>query len=138
MKLRFTGLQAAVLIGLAFSELLRNALTHAFPRGDAGHVGIHLWPPHTLPDVGAFLLIADDGQGFHDEPPAASDSGIPLARHLVERCGGTLKREPGAGTVWRVTLPSAAGTVLGSGATEWGLNRPAPHVSGSAARRPFP
>ena len=107
--------EAAILTGLAFSELLRNALTHAFPRGGTGHVGIHLWPPATLPDVAAFLLIADDGQGFDDEPLAASDSGIPLARHLVERCGGTLRREPGAGTVWRVALPLAAGAVLETG-----------------------
>ncbi len=130
--------EAAILIGLAFSELLRNAFTHAFPRSGTGHVGIHLWPVSTLPDVRAFLLIADDGQGFTNEPPAASDSGIPLARRLVERCGGTLAREPGSGTVWRVALPKATEAVLGNGATGRGLDRPTPHGSGWAARKPFP
>lgn len=101
--------EVAALVGLAFGELLRNALIHAFPQDGAGHVGVHLWPVAVLPGVQAFLLIADDGQGFGDEPSALSDSGIPLARRLVERCGGTLTREPGPGTIWRVMLPPTAG-----------------------------
>jgi len=32
--------EVAAFIGLAFCELLRNALTHAFPQGGMGHVGI--------------------------------------------------------------------------------------------------
>lgn len=99
--------KVAAFVGLAFCELLCNALTHAFPCAGTGHVGIHLWRVSSLPDACAFLLIADDGQGFRDEPPTASDSGIPLARYLVERCGGTLTREPGSGTVWRIMLPLA-------------------------------
>lgn len=97
--------EVAALVGLAFCKLLRNALTHAFPCGSSGRIGIHLWPVSTLPGARAFLLIADDGQGFSNEPPATSSSGIPVARHCVERCGGTLTREPGSGTVWRVRLP---------------------------------
>ena len=97
--------ETAALLGLAFRELLCNALEHAFPLGGMGHVGIHLWPTSSLPGVRACLLVADDGRGFGAEPPAASECGIPLARHLVERCGGALTREPGGkGTVWRVTL----------------------------------
>ncbi|MBV9749354.1 MAG: sensor histidine kinase, partial [Acetobacteraceae bacterium] len=98
--------EAAALIGFAFAELLRNALAHAFPRDGRGHVGVHLWPISGLPSLRAFLLVADDGQGFGDEPPVTSERGIPLARHLVERCGGTLKREPDRhGTVWRIAVP---------------------------------
>lgn len=97
--------EAVVLIGLAFCELLRNALTHAFPCSGTGRIGVHLWPVGTLPGVRAFVLVADDGQGFGDEPLATSDRGIPLARHLVERCGARLTREPGPGTVWRIALP---------------------------------
>jgi len=99
--------ETAVLVGLAFRELLCNALEHAFPLDDTGHVGIHLWPTSGLPGVCACLVVADDGRGFGAEPPAASERGIPLARHLVERCGGALTREPGGlGTVWHATLPA--------------------------------
>jgi len=105
--------EVAALVGLAFCKLLRNALTHAFPCGDSGHIGIHLWPVSTLPGARAFLLIADDGQGFNNEPPATAGSGIPTARHCVERCGGVLAREPGSGTVWRIRLPRETGSPLG-------------------------
>ncbi len=98
--------ETAAFVGLAFCELLRNALAHAFPPGGTGHVGIHLWPAIGLPGVRACLLVADDGRGFGAEPPAAAGRGIPLARHLVERCGGALMRASGGpGTVWRATLP---------------------------------
>ena len=97
--------EVAAWVGLAFCKLFRNALTHAFPCGSTGHIGVHLWPVTTLSGMRAFLLIADDGQGFGDEPPATSDSGIPVAQHCVERCGGTLTRIPASGTVWRIALP---------------------------------
>ena len=96
--------EAAARIGLAFCELLRNALVHAYPLGERRRVGVHLWPVSVLPHVRAFLFVADSGLGFDNEPPAASERGIPFARHLAERCGCTLTREPGRGTVWRVTL----------------------------------
>jgi len=106
--------EVAFRIGLAFCELLRNALTHAFPQDGAGHVGIHLWPTTGLPGVRACLLVADGGRGFGDEPPVTSEHGIPVARYLVERCGGTLTREPGGpGTIWRVKLPAADAELRG-------------------------
>ena len=108
----------AVLIGLAFRELLRNALVHAYPPGDAGHVGVHLWLVSTLPRVRAFLLVADGGRGFADEPTATADRGIPLARQLVQRCGGTLAREPGRGTIWRIALSRTAGPTQATTAGE--------------------
>jgi len=96
--------EVAACIGLAFCELLRNALAHAYPPGERRHVGVHLWPVNVLPHVRAFLFVADSGLGFDNEPPAASGRGIPLARRMAEHCGCTLTREPGRGTIWRVTL----------------------------------
>lgn len=101
--------EAAAFIGLAFCGLLRNAIEHAFPFNGTGHVGIHLWPTCWLPGVRAYLLVADDGQGFGAEPLPSSERGIPLARHLVQR-GGALMREPGrSGTVWRAALSPVTG-----------------------------
>ncbi len=98
--------EVATLVGLAFCKLFHNALIRALCFDSAGHIGVHLWPVAALSGVRAYLLIADDGQGFDDEPPATTDSGILVARHCVEQCGGTLTREAGSGTVWRVMLPS--------------------------------
>jgi len=106
--------EVAFRIGLAFCELLHNALTHAFPQDGAGHVGIHLWSTTGLPGVCAWLVVADGGRGFGDEPPATSGRGILVARHLVERCGGTLTREPGGpGTIWRAKLTAADAALRG-------------------------
>lgn len=93
--------ETASFIGLAFCELLRNAIEHAFPVSGRRRVGIHLWPTGGPPGMHTCLLVADAGQGFGAEPPPSSARGIPLARYLVERCGGALTREPrgGPGTV---------------------------------------
>ena len=96
--------EVAACIGLAFCELFRNALVHAYPPDERRRVGVHLWPVSVLPHVRAFLLVADSGLGFDHEPPALSEGGIPFARHMAEHCGCTLTREPGCGTVWRITL----------------------------------
>lgn len=94
----------AVLVCLAAHELLRNALTHAFPTDTGGHVGVHLW--HTQQArPRAYLLIADDGCGFGAEPPATADCGLTLARRFLDTVGAQLTREPGRGTVWRIGLP---------------------------------
>lgn len=104
--------EIAALVGLAFCKLFHNALVHAFPCHSTGHVGVHLWLVAALPGVRAYLLIADDGQGFGDELPATSRSGLPIARRCIEQCGGTLTREAGSGTVWRIMLPLQAGTLV--------------------------
>lgn len=97
-------IDVAALVFLAVYELLRNAFTHAFPAGAGGHVGVHLWRPQHA-TVRAYLLIADDGCGFGVEPPATADSGLPRARRFLDTVGAQLTREPGSGTMWRVSLP---------------------------------
>ena len=94
----------AMLMCFAVQELLRNALTHAFPAGTVGHVGVHLWRTHQARPR-AHLLIADDGCGFGAEPPATADSGLALTRCFLDAVGAQLAREPGRDTVWRIGLP---------------------------------
>lgn len=94
----------AALLCLAMHELVRNALLHAFPAAQRGAVGVHLWPTSGGAPR-AWILIADSGCGFADEPPRSAGSGLVLARQFVEKAGGSLLREEGAGTVWRIGLP---------------------------------
>lgn len=94
----------AVLVCLAAHELLRNALTHAYPGGAGGRIGVHLW--HTQQArPRAYLLIADDGCGFSAESAATADCGLALAHHFLDAVGARLAREPGRGTIWRIGLP---------------------------------
>lgn len=98
------GAGQAALLCLAVHELVRNALVHAFPTGQRAALGVHLWPTGGNAPRG-YLLIADSGRGFAAEPPASAGSGLVLARRFVEGVGGSLVREPGFGTVWRIGLP---------------------------------
>ena len=96
--------EIATLICLAAHELLRNTLVHAFPAGAGGHVGVHLWKTFKA-EPRAYLVITDDGVGFGDEPPVTAECGLALARRYLGAAGAQLMREPGSGTLWRVSLP---------------------------------
>lgn len=85
----------AIALGLIVTELLTNALKHAFPDGATGVVGIEL-----LEDHDAYQLrIRDNGLGM---PPAYERSGglgITLAESFVAQLDGTITIEHRGGTV---------------------------------------
>jgi two-component sensor histidine kinase len=93
----------AVLVPLVVRELLRNAFTHAYPPDQCAHVGLHLWRP-PLGKVRAYLLVVDGGCGFDMKPPVDAASGLAYAQTLMRFTGNKLEREPGNGTLWRITL----------------------------------
>jgi two-component sensor histidine kinase len=85
----------AIALGLIVTELLSNALKHAFPDGATGVVGIEL-----LEDHDAYLLrVRDNGLGM---PPAYERSGglgITLVESFVAQLDGTITIEHRGGTV---------------------------------------
>jgi two-component sensor histidine kinase len=89
----------AVALGIVTNELISNAVEHAFPNGRGGRVRVALKPEDTL-GRSATLTIADDGVGA----ATAEGNGMRLARRLVGLHGGTLRRDPGAGTSWTVSF----------------------------------
>lgn len=133
---------AAVRIAMATAELLRNAAGHAFPVGQpgpgalAGRVGLCLRPVHSLPGVAALVSVSDNGCGFGSEPPPGSRSGIAVARRMVRRCGGTLARTAGPGTMWHLAIPDRVAppdcAAFGH-AAPW-ERRPALHAATGAAQ----
>jgi two-component sensor histidine kinase len=83
------GLAQIVAAGLCMSELVQNALDHAFPKDRSGHVSVSLTPVSGTDDV--VLRVSDDGVGLAtgaEEDP--SGLGLPLVRLLAEQLAGKL------------------------------------------------
>jgi len=83
------GLAQIVATGLCMSELVQNALDHAFPKDRSGHVRVSLTPIDGTDEV--LLRISDDGVGLPsgaEETP--SGLGLALVRLLAEQLEGKL------------------------------------------------
>jgi two-component system, sensor histidine kinase PdtaS len=96
--------ETAIPCGLILSELLANALKHAFPAGRPGNIEVTFRPD----PIGLCVLnVRDDGVGF----PAGLDFrqadslGLQLVGLLAEQLGGTLEMPKGHGTHWKLTFP---------------------------------
>jgi len=95
--------------GLILSELVTNALKHAFPEP----AGQEPRPPAIVIDLrrdqGRFVLsVADNGVGIC-QPPSTQDIkslGLRLVGMFVEQLGGTIVFSSDAGTRCTVAFPS--------------------------------
>ncbi len=96
-------MDVSVPFGLILSELVLNALKHAFPDRESGAITV------TLHQRGADgeLVVEDDGVGLTQEKrEAAHDSlGMQLITSLAEQIRGTIRLEEGAGTCWVLEFP---------------------------------
>ncbi len=97
----------AVSLGLIASELITNALRHAFPAGADGQVSLTL--RHT--DGRLEMEIADTGCGMPGEEPARQGLGNMVVATLVRQIGATqhVQSAPGQGTriTVRLDVPAA-------------------------------
>ena len=99
-------IDAATRIGLLASELLTNALQHAFEGRDFGSVEMRM---ATLAQGGVRLTVSDDGVGMPDGEPWPNDAtlGGRIVGRLVEGLDGSLHVGRGAaGTVAVVDVPA--------------------------------
>ena len=96
-------LETAIPCGLLITELVTNALKHAFPDGRTGTITVTLQP---AADGRLLLRVADDGVGFPNPAPTASLSslGMQLVHTLASQLGGTIERAAGSGTTWCVSF----------------------------------
>ncbi len=97
--------ELAIPLGLIASELLTNALRHAFPSGRSGEVTLSAVAGGGALDV----VIADDGVGL-PATNAGSGLGTTVVAALARQIGATVTRtsQPGSGTTiaLRITLPA--------------------------------
>jgi two-component sensor histidine kinase len=94
----------AIPCGLIVNELVTNALTHAFPGGRKGEIGVDL---HQQGD-NLVLSVADNGIGMSPNLRIedAQTFGLRIARTLTLQLGGTIAVTHEAGTRVRVVFPA--------------------------------
>lgn len=91
-----------VSMALLITELVTNALEHAFPDGRQGHIRIGM----QADEDGVAISVADDGVGFDHAAPR-DGTGINLAELLARQLGGELVFvEVEEGTRVELRLPS--------------------------------
>ena len=99
-------------LAIATSELVSNALLHAFPHGHPGTVRVLL----EREESGMRLIVRDNGVGLpagmpsqHKRPSrggASSGLGLNLVQALSHQAGATLKIERDGGTIFTLTIPN--------------------------------
>ncbi|PWC36458.1 sensor histidine kinase [Azospirillum sp. TSO35-2] len=99
-------------LAIATSELVSNALLHAFPHGHPGTVRVVLEGAEN----GMRLIVRDDGVGLpagmpsqHKRPSrggASSGLGLNLVQALSHQAGAALKIERDNGTIFTLSIPN--------------------------------
>ncbi len=93
----------AIPLGLIATELVTNALKHAYRDRATGRLRLVL----AAAEPGRILLsVSDDGPGMPAGGPSSEGSlGLTLIRMLVSQVRGELTLTPGPGGGWHITLP---------------------------------
>jgi two-component sensor histidine kinase/PAS domain-containing protein len=93
--------QRAIPLGLMVTELLTNAVRHAFPDGAAGAVRVRL----AAAGPGRLLIeVADDGVGMASDARRPGSLGTAIIQSLAGRVGGTIEIQTGPGQGTRATI----------------------------------
>lgn len=104
------GANVATPLAVTVTELLQNAVEHAFPDGNGGGIRVEL----SRHDSDAVVVVADDGVGLPSEmldgdgsPPKGARLGLQIVRSLVEELGGRLQLSSNGGTRVEVVVPTS-------------------------------
>lgn len=95
-------------LALIASELVSNALHHAFPDNHAGEVAVRL----VRENGGMRLSIQDNGVGLPPDQPFPGDRrrrglGLVLVQALAQQAGAKVQLDRGNGTHFTLTIPAA-------------------------------
>lgn len=100
-------MDTAIPCGLIVTELVSNALKHAFPDGRSGRISVALRPD---PDGRHLVLeVVDDGVGFPLELDFrnAQTLGLKLVGMLADQLGGAIELDTHAGTRLRIRFEAS-------------------------------
>ena len=95
----------ATTLGIVVSELVTNAVKHAFAPGRAGNIWIRfVRSDEGVPEV----RVEDDGQGLPETGASGTGLGAVIIKQLARQFGGVpdYGSREGGGTMVRVTLPN--------------------------------
>jgi two-component system, sensor histidine kinase PdtaS len=97
-------IDAAIPLGLIASELVSNALKHAFPNTRSGEITVSL---HAVNDGNVRLVVSDNGIGLPPDVNIRSmrSMGMTLIHNLVEQLEGSISLERDRHTRFIVTFP---------------------------------
>lgn len=96
-------LDAALPVALIVSEVVCNALKHAFPDGRPGRITVGF----ACADGRCILTVGDDGVGLPPEPVSNRRTGIgqQLVRLMAEHISGAVTFERSGGTTFHLSFP---------------------------------
>ena len=92
-------------IGIIVTELVSNALKHAFPKGTSGEIKINI----RSADDTVVLTVKDNGIGFPeglDFRKTTEGMGLEIIRGLVRQWQGNMEVETTPRTAFKITLPA--------------------------------
>ena len=100
------GLDTAVSLGLLVTELVTNALKHAFPDGRSGQIRVAL---RVDADNRLLLTVADNGTGHAGDAqtPMTLGTGSSIVRKLVAQLGGQMAVRSDRGVTTDIIIPFA-------------------------------
>ncbi|MFN2593924.1 MAG: sensor histidine kinase [Actinomycetota bacterium] len=81
------GAELATPLAVTLTELLHNAIEHAYPDGTGGTIAVEL----ARSDTGLSMLVRDDGAGIKGNPLEGSRLGLQIVNSLVSELGGTFE-----------------------------------------------
>jgi two-component system, sensor histidine kinase PdtaS len=90
-------------LAVVLTELLQNAIEHAFPYAERGRINVAL----TRDSHDVTVIVKDDGVGFDGLPHENSRLGLHIVRTLVAELGGRFDVASDGGTRAVVTVPAA-------------------------------
>jgi two-component sensor histidine kinase len=101
----YLDIDTAIPCGLLISELVSNALKHAFPQGRSGTLGIEM---KQCDDGQYHVVVRDDGVGIAEDLDfrKTKSLGLKLVHNLARQLGGTVDFQNGRGTEIAVSFPA--------------------------------
>ena len=96
------GAEVATPLAVSVTELMQNAMEHAFPDGRGGTVAVEL----SRTDGDLRVVVWDDGVGLPDESREGARLGLQIVRALVVELGGEFSLTSNGGTRAEMKVPA--------------------------------
>ena len=96
------GADLATPLAVTLTELLQNAIEHAFPDHRSGTIAVEIGKERN--DV--VMIVRDDGVGIPTGALTGARLGLQIVRSLIDELGGTLELTPNGGTTVEVRVPT--------------------------------